>query len=100
MASTGSTREQLKRIIIEHLNLEGMTTEMIEDETPLFGDGLGLDSVDALELVVALEKEYGIRIDNPESTPEAFSSVASLAAFVETQKAAMSEAATEGRPPE
>lgn len=87
MASNGSTREQLKRIIIEHLNLEGTTVEMIGDDEPLFGDGLGLDSVDALELVVALEKEYGIRIESPESTPDAFSSVATLASFVETQKA-------------
>jgi acyl carrier protein len=100
MASTGSTREQLKRLIIEHLNLEGMTPEMIGDEEPLFGDGLGLDSVDALELVVALEKEHSIRIDNPESTPEAFSSVASLAAFVEAQKAAAGGSDPEDRRPE
>lgn len=87
MSSNEETRERLKRIIIEYLNLEGMTTDMIEDEAPLFGDGLGLDSVDALELVVALEKEYGIRIENPESSREAFTSVATLAAFVEQQKA-------------
>ncbi len=86
MSSNEETRERLKRIIIDYLNLEGMTTDMIEDEAPLFGDGLGLDSVDALELVVALEKEYGIRIENPESSREAFTSVSTLAAFVEQQQ--------------
>ena len=87
MSSNDETRARLKQIIIDYLNLEGMTPEMIEDESPLFGDGLGLDSVDALELVVALEKEYGIRIENPESSREAFTSVTTLAAFVEQQRA-------------
>lgn len=91
MSNNEATRERLKRIIIEHLNLEGMTPDMIEDQAPLFGEGLGLDSVDALELVVALEKEYGIRIDNPESTRDAFTSVATLAAYVDDQQAAASE---------
>jgi acyl carrier protein len=91
MASNDATRARLKQIIIEYLNLEGMTPEMIEDEAPLFGEGLGLDSVDALELVVALEKEYKIRIENPEASREAFTSVATLAAFVDQQAAATSE---------
>jgi acyl carrier protein len=91
MASDDATRARLKQIIIEYLNLEGMTPEMIEDEAPLFGEGLGLDSVDALELVVALEKEYKIRIENPEASREAFTSVATLAAFVDQQAAASSE---------
>ncbi len=86
MSSNVETRARLKQIIIDYLNLEGMTPEMIEDEAPLFGEGLGLDSVDALELVVALEKEYGIRIENPESSREAFTSVATLVAFVEQQR--------------
>jgi len=87
MSETASTREQLKRLIIEHLNLEGMTPDMIEDDAPLFGEGLGLDSVDALELVVALEKAWGIRIEDQESTREAFATVASLAAFVDRTRA-------------
>jgi acyl carrier protein len=91
MASSDATRARLKQIIIEYLNLEGMTPEMIEDEAPLFGEGLGLDSVDALELVVALEKEYKIRIENPEASREAFTSVATLAAFVDQQAVASSE---------
>jgi acyl carrier protein len=91
MSSHEATRARLKSIIIKYLNLEGMTPEMIEDQAPLFGEGLGLDSVDALELVVALEKEYGIRIENPEASREAFTSVATLAAFVEQQAAAASQ---------
>jgi acyl carrier protein len=91
MSSHEATRTRLKGIIIKYLNLEGMTPEMIEDQAPLFGEGLGLDSVDALELVVALEKEYGIRIENPEASREAFASVATLAAFVEQQAAAASQ---------
>lgn len=86
MSSEG-TRERIKRVIIESLNLEGMTPDMIEDDAPLFGDGLGLDSVDALELVVALEKEYGVRIDSEEIGQEAFASVAAMEGFVEKLRA-------------
>jgi acyl carrier protein len=75
-------RARIKTVIIESLGLEGMTPEMIEDEAPLFGDGLGLDSVDALELMVVLEKDFGVQIDNQEIDPEAFASVASLERFV------------------
>ena len=77
-----ATRLRIKRLIIDSLHLEGMTPEMIDDETPLFGEGLGLDSVDALELVVALEKEFGIKIKSNELGREVFSSVASLSQFV------------------
>ena len=73
---------RLKQIIVESLNLEGTDPEAIGDDEPLFGEGLGLDSVDALELVVALEKEYGIKIRSDEIDPQAFASVASLARFV------------------
>jgi acyl carrier protein len=83
MSETDSIRAQLKRLIIESLNLEDMTPEMIGDESPLIGDdGLGLDSVDALELVVAMEKKFGLRIEGQERLREAFASVAGLAAFV------------------
>ena len=57
---------RMKEIIIQSLNLEGMTPSQIGDDEPLFGEGLGLDSVDALELVVALEKEYSITIESHE----------------------------------
>jgi acyl carrier protein len=76
-------RGQLKTLIIESLNLQGMTPDMIADETPLFGEGMGLDSVDALELAVAIEKRFGIRIEDEAAAREAFASIASLSAFVE-----------------
>lgn len=86
--------EGLKRLIIDSLNLEGMSPEMIGTEEPLFGDGLGLDSVDALELVVAMEKEYGIKIRSDEIGREAFASVGALSRFVAGRMAAAEEAAT------
>lgn len=75
-------RENLKRLIVESLRLDGLTTDKIGDDTPLFGEELGLDSVDALELVVALEKEYGIKIKSHEVDKNIFASVASLSDFV------------------
>lgn len=86
MSDNAAIRARLKEIIIRSLNLEGLTPDDIEDEAPLFGDGLGLDSVDALELVVALEKEYSVRIEGEEASREAFTSVATLATYVETLK--------------
>ncbi len=83
MTSSAATRERVKNLIIEQLNLEGMTPDMIDDEAPLFGEGLGLDSVDALELVVALEKQWGIKLEDQEATRTAFANVASLAALVD-----------------
>ncbi len=78
----GSTAERVKRLIVENLHLDGLTPEMIDDNAPLFGEGLGLDSVDALELVVAVEKEFCIKIRTNEIGREVFSSVASLAQFI------------------
>lgn len=74
--------EQLKAQIIEVLNLEDMTTSDIDASAPLFGEGLGLDSIDVLELIVLLEKEYGIRLSNPAEGKAIFSSVASIAEYV------------------
>ncbi|MCM1373040.1 MAG: phosphopantetheine-binding protein [Bacteroides sp.] len=74
--------EQLKAQIIEVLNLEDMTPADIDADAPLFGEGLGLDSIDALELIVLLEKEYGIRLSNPSEGKVIFSSVASIAEYV------------------
>jgi acyl carrier protein len=78
-----TTPVRIKRLIVDSLNLEGMRPEMIADEAPLFGEGLGLDSVDALELVVALEKEFGIKIKSQEIGREVFSSVSTLSQFIE-----------------
>ena len=86
MANDPATRERLKALIIEYLNLEGMSPDDIADDDPLFGEGLGLDSVDALELVVALEKEWGIRVEDQEATRNAFATVTTLAAFVDANR--------------
>ena len=82
MSEVTTTQNRIKRLIVESLNLEGMKPEMIEDGAPLFGEGLGLDSVDALELVVALEKEFGIKIKSQEIGREVFSSVSALSEFI------------------
>lgn len=73
---------ELKKKIIEVLNLEEMTPEEIEDDAPLFGEGLGLDSIDALELIVLLEKNYGIKLANPAEGKAIFKSVATIADYV------------------
>ena len=73
---------RVKRLIVDNLHLEGLRPEMIDEQASLFGDGLGLDSVDALELVVAVEKEFGIKIKSNEIGRDVFSSVASLARFI------------------
>jgi acyl carrier protein len=73
---------ELKKKIIEALNLEEVTPEEIEDDAPLFGEGLGLDSIDALELIVLLEKNYGIKLANPAEGKAIFKSVATIADYV------------------
>lgn len=78
--------EALKVQIIEELNLEEVTVADIDDNAPLFGEGLGLDSIDALELIVLLEKYYGIKLKNPEEGKEVFHSVASMATYIENNK--------------
>lgn len=75
--------EKLKVQIIEQLNLEDMEPEDIDAEEPLFGTGLGLDSIDALELIVLLEKEYGIKIQNPKDGQKIFYSIKTLAEFIQ-----------------
>lgn len=77
----------IKQLIVESLNLDGVAPESIEDGAPLFGEGLGLDSVDALELVVAIEKRYGIKIQSQDVGRDAFASAAALAAFVQSRLA-------------
>ncbi|MDL2227590.1 phosphopantetheine-binding protein [Odoribacter sp. OttesenSCG-928-L07] len=73
---------KLKGEIIEVLNLDGMSPNDIDDDAPLFGDGLGLDSIDALELIVILEKNYGIKINDPSKGKEIFKSVRTIAEFI------------------
>ena len=79
----------LKQLIIDALGLEDIGVEDIDDQAALFGEGLGLDSVDALELGLAIQKKYGIKIDaDAKDTRDHFSNVASLAAFVTAKQAA------------
>ena len=85
MSQLLATPSRIKNLIVNSLHLDGMKPEMIEDDAPLFGEGLGLDSVDALELVVALEKEFGIKIKSQELGREVFASVSSLSEFIESR---------------
>ncbi|WP_434358632.1 phosphopantetheine-binding protein [Parasalinivibrio latis] len=79
---------EIKQLIIEALNLEDLTAEDIETDAPLFGDGLGLDSIDALELGLAIKKTYNVVIDADDSnTRQHFASVANLAKFISANKA-------------
>ncbi|EJG1884461.1 acyl carrier protein [Vibrio parahaemolyticus] len=76
----------IKQLIINALNLEDLTVDDIETDAPLFGDGLGLDSIDALELGLAIKKQYNIVIDADDSNTRAhFASVANLAKYVSSQ---------------
>lgn len=76
-------KEKLKAQLIEQLNLEDIEPSDIESNAPLFGDdGLGLDSIDALEIIVLLEKEYGIKVEDPKKGKEIFESIDTLAAFI------------------
>ena len=77
---------ELKKEIIEVLNLEGMTPADIDENAPLFGEGLGLDSIDALELIVLMEKNYGIKLQDPSQGKEIFKSVAVMADFIQKNR--------------
>jgi len=79
---------ELKKLIVTELHLDGTDPSGISDSAPLFGDGLGLDSLDALQLAVAIEDRFGVRINDESEGKKAFASVATLAAFIETRRPA------------
>ncbi len=81
-------KHQLKQMIIEELQLEDIEPEEIEDDMPLFGEGLELDSLDAVELVVQLQIHFGVEIKNIEEGRPALQSINTLAAFVEERSVA------------
>lgn len=77
---------ELKNELIKVLNLEGVKSEDIGDDSELFGGGLGLDSIDALELIVLLEKNYGIKLKDPAQGKEIFKSVRTMAEYVRAHR--------------
>ena len=77
---------ELKTKIIEALKLDGVTPEDIDADAPLFGGGLGLDSIDALELLLLLEKNYGIKLKNPAEGKEVFKSVRTMAEYIKANQ--------------
>lgn len=85
--SAEDLKESLKTLIVERLNLLDITPADIGDDLPLFKTGLGLDSIDALELTLNVEKEYGVKIANSEQAMRAFQSVSTLAEFIRRAQA-------------
>jgi len=77
-----SLKTELKEQIIDVLNLEDIAIEDINDNDPLFGDGLGLDSIDALELIVLMDKEYGIKLSDPKQGKTIFQSIEVMANYI------------------
>ena len=79
--------QELKEHLIEDLNLEEITPDEIDAEAPLFGDGLGLDSIDALEIILILEKYYGVKLRNTADAKPIFYSVKTLAQYIVDNRA-------------
>jgi len=80
--------DKLKQEVIKQLNLEDISPEDIDPDAPLFGEGLGLDSIDALELIVLLEKNYGIKIEDPKDGKKIFFSIRTMAEYITAHKKA------------
>ncbi len=84
---TNSLITELKTLLIEGLLLEDITPETIDPDEPLFGEGLGLDSIDALEIAVLLDRQYGVKITSEDNrNQEIFASLNSLAAFISVNR--------------
>jgi len=77
---------KVKLMIIESLRIEGMSPDEIETDAPLFGEGLGLDSIDALQLVVAMEKDFGVVVPDAATGTKVFASVRSMAEYIAEHK--------------
>ena len=89
MNDVSSGEQELARLIVESLNLEGVAADEIEADAPLFGAGLGLDSLDMLELSMAVEQKYGVKLrsDDPDNG-KIFASLRSLSGHIQQQRAA------------
>lgn len=79
-------KQNVKTMIVEELHLDELTPDGIDDGAPLFGEGLGLDSLDALQLAVAVEERFGVRVADEAEGKKAFASVDALVAFIEAKK--------------
>ena len=82
----GELKAELKDKIITSLNLEDISVDDINDDDNLFGEGLGLDSIDALELIVMLDKDYGIKLTDPKEGKKIFESIETMANFIEENR--------------
>jgi acyl carrier protein len=85
--TTPSLQQEIKELIVESLQLEGVDPATISDSDALFGSGLNLDSIDALELATALARKFDIKVSQDQDTRDAFRSVNHLAAFITAQRA-------------
>ena len=83
---TAALKEQLKKQIIEFLNLISVKPEDIKDDEPLFGEGLGLDSIDSIELIVLLGREYGIDIKDPKEGRKILTNINTMSAYIEEHR--------------
>ncbi|MBI2892621.1 MAG: acyl carrier protein [Deltaproteobacteria bacterium] len=79
-------KQKIKEALVEELDLEGMSPAQIEDDAPLFGEGLGLDSLDALQLAMAVEERFGVQVPDGDQGRTAFASVTALAEYIRTNE--------------
>ena len=86
MQTTEELITELKALIIKQLNLEEVAPDSFDENTPLFGEGLGLDSIDALELVVLLDKNYGIKIQDPKAARKVFENVRTMVEYIQENR--------------
>jgi acyl carrier protein len=78
--------QQLRQELIKQLNLEDMLPENFDDNTPLFGEGLGLDSIDSLELVVLMDRNYGLKLKDPKEGRHVFYSIRTMAEYIHASR--------------
>ena len=79
-------KQQLKELLVEHLNLKDTKPEAIADDQLIFGEGLGLDSIDALEIIVLLQEHFGIRLTKADNGPQVLATVNSMAEYITTHR--------------
>jgi acyl carrier protein len=83
---TAELKKQLKKQIVEFLNLVSVNPDDIKDDEPLFGEGLGLDSIDSIELIVLLQREYGINIQDPKEGRKILVDINTIASYIEQHR--------------